>query len=408
MTQHSERSTQNLPNGVLVVGQSGGPTAVMNASLASIIQEAQRRPEIITKIYGLVHGIEGALKEEFIDLTNLSADELKQLENTPGAVLGSTRHKLTDAEFERVLDVFQKYDVRYFVYIGGNGSMWVCNHLGELAEKRGYDLRVAGVPKTVDNDLVGTDFSPGYPSAARFMALVARDAGRDLEAMATFDDVVILESMGRNTGWLAAASALLKQNDDEAPHLVYVPEIPFDEDRFLDDVSGVHQRLGYCFVTVAEGLRDADGNFIGLSAAHKDSLGRPILHLSNGVGAYLAGWVRERLGLQTRCLRPGLIGRSLSACVSELDRKAAAGAGRMAIVGFLHERINRFMVVLRERDAIQFMPLAEIHSREKPLPRRFMNDVGNMVTPEFYIFTLPLIGGLPPLVRLNAPRVRKR
>jgi len=402
----------DLPQGILVVGQSGGPTAVMNASLASVIQSAQQHPQMITKIYGLVHGIEGALNEAFIDLTDLSTDELKQLETTPGAVLGSTRFRLTDAEFERVLDVFQKYDVRYFVYIGGNGSMWVCNHLGELAEQRGYDLRVAGIPKTVDNDLVGTDFSPGYPSAARFMALVTRDAGRDLKAMATFDDVVILESMGRNTGWLAAASALLKQNEDEAPHLVYVPEIPFDEDSFIGDVSGVHQRLGTCFVTVAEGLRDEDGNFIGLSDAHKDSLGRPILHLSNGVGAYLAGRVRERLGLQTRCLRPGLIGRSLSACVSDPDRMAARFVGQAAIFNLVtHEKARRQMVAIGIDwgNFIANAPyLGLVHSREKLLPPNYINEAGNMPTQAFSDYALPLIGDVPPLVRLNALRVAKR
>ncbi|MBC7814076.1 MAG: diphosphate--fructose-6-phosphate 1-phosphotransferase [Burkholderiales bacterium] len=405
----------DLPQGILVVGQSGGPTTVMNASLAAVIQAAQEQPQAITKIYGLVHGIEGALNEAFIDLTNISRDELKQLETTPGAVLGSTRYKLTDAEFERVLDVFQKYGVRYFVYIGGNGSMWVCNHLGELAEQRGYDLRVAGVPKTVDNDLVGTDFSPGYPSAARFMALVTRDAGRDLEAMATFDDVVILESMGRNTGWLAAASALLKQNKDEAPHLVYVPEIPFDEDSFIGDVSGVHQRLGYCFVVVAEGLRDENGNFIGLSDAHKDSLGRPILHLSNGVGAYLAGRVRERLGLQTRCLRPGLIGRSLSECTTRFDRLAAHTAGTYAVIDLMRGH-NQIMVALRHEFSVEnihsigqaVLPLSDIHSHEKRLSHEYMNDAGNMTTQAFSDYALPLIGEVPPLVRLNALQVAKR
>jgi len=410
--------------GVLVVGQSGGPTPVINASLAGVIGEAQvrgtREHDCFTGIYGLVHGIEGALKEELLDLGGETPENLDLLARTPASALGSCRHKLSKDDYERILAVFHAHEVRHFVYIGGNDSMDTCHRIAELSVSTGYEMQVMGVPKTIDNDLALTDHCPGYGSAARFLALATRDTGRDLEAMATFDDVIILEAMGRNTGWLTAASALGKETpggEEEAPHLVYVPEVPFDEECFLDDVARVHGQLGRVFVVVSEGIRDADGQSIGqhkLSGGGSDAFGHVVHSLTTGVAAYLTDVVRERLGLQARFLRPGLIGRAMSSCVAETDRREALQVGEEAVAHLAAGRSGYMVTLERISDApyvceTGVAPLADVANAEKPLPREFVNDAGNMVTQAFWDYALPLIDGpLPRLSRLKGARVIQR
>ena len=277
-------------------------------------------------------------------------------------------------------------------------------------------MQVMGVPKTIDNDLAFTDHCPGYGSAARFLALATRDTGRDLEAMATFDDVTILEAMGRNAGWLTAASVLGKESLDEAPHLVYVPEIPFDEERFLDDVTCVHGRLGRAFVVVSEGIRDADGQFIGQHelSGGSDAFGHVVHSLTTGVAAYLTDLVRETLGLQARFLRPGLIGRALSSCVAETDRREALQVGKEAVAHLATGRSGYMVTLERLSDdpyacETGLAPLADVANAEKLLPREFVNEEGHMIAPAFWDYALPLIDGpLPPLARLQGIRVLQR
>jgi 6-phosphofructokinase 1 len=396
----------------LLIGQSGGPTAVINATLAGIIREAKSLPEF-GGVYGLAHGLEGALTGAWIDLGGLCDATLDSLAQTPGAALGSSRKKLDEAEYIRVIEQFRAWDIGYFAYLGGNGSMWVANHLAEIAAAQGFDLRVVGVPKTIDNDLPCTDHTPGYGSGARFMALAARDAGLDLEAMQTFDDVVILESMGRDTGWLAAASGLLKESDADAPHLIYVPEIPFTDVQFMADVARVHGQLGRAFVVVAEGIRDSEGNIVG-QGGEKDSLGRTIHGLGNGPAMYLGQRVREQLGLQTRVLRPGVIGRALSACVSEVDRTEAYRVGEVA-ARLLASGISGMMVSIPSlnpsplrREGLQndagfdIVALADVAGADiKRLTREYMDAAGTMISEAFREYGLPLIGDVSPVVRLG-------
>lgn len=402
--------------GILVVGQSGGPTPVINASLAGVVGEAQRH-KCFTGIYGLVHGIEGALKEELLDLTSETAANLDLLARTPASALGSCRHKLSEDDYDRILEVFRVHNVRHFVYIGGNDSMDTCHRISEAAATSGYEMQVMGVPKTIDNDLAFTDHCPGYGSAARFLALATRDTGRDLEAMATFDDVTILEAMGRNAGWLTAASVLGKETEDEAPHLIYVPEVAFDEERFLDNVTHIHRRLGRVFVVVSEGIRDADGQFIGqhkVSGGGSDAFGHVVHSLTTGVAAYLADVVRERLLLQARFLRPGLIGRAMSSCVAETDRQEALQVGREAVAHLAAGR-SGYMVTLERVSDDPYVcetgvaPLADVANAEHFLPREFVNEAGNMITPAFWHYALPLIDGpLPTLARLKGARAPQR
>jgi 6-phosphofructokinase 1 len=402
--------------GALVVGQSGGPTPVINASLAGVIGEAQQH-DCFAGIYGLAHGIEGALKEHLINLGRETPQNLDLLGRTPASALGSCRYMLSAADYERILDVFRAHDVRYFVYIGGNDSMDTCHRIWALANSQGYEMQVIGVPKTIDNDLAYTDHSPGFGSAARFLALATRDTGRDLEAMVTFDDVILLETMGRNAGWLAAASVLGKASEDEAPHLVYVPEVAFDEERFVQDVARCHGRLGRVFVVVSEGIRDSGGRFIGqqaLASAGSDAFGHAVHSLSTGVAAYLSNLLCERLELQSRFLRPGLIGRALSACVSEIDRREALAVGRQAVNHLVTGQSGHMVTLERLSDepyrwTTGLAPLAEVANAEYLLPCDYVNEDGNMINEAFRCYALPLIDGpLPPLARLQGEHVASR
>ncbi len=401
--------------GNLVVGQSGGPTAVINASLAGVIRQSQRCPEI-TGIFGLVHGIEGALKEELYDLGQETSETIDRLVETPASILGSCRHKLKDAEYERILQVFRAHNVRHFVYIGGNDSMDTCHKISALAASTGYELQVMGVPKTIDNDLAFTDHCPGFGSAARFVALAVRDTGRDMEAMSTFEDVTILETMGRNAGWLTAAAVLGQDDPGDAPHLVYVPERPFDEQRFFSDVLAVHRRQGYVFVVVSEGLRTADGEFVGAHVMQGavDAFGHRLNTFTNGVAAYLANRVAEELKLRARFLRPVLIGRAFTACVSQTDRQEAYLAGVEAVAQ-LAQGASGFMVTFNRvsddpyRIELGRVPLTQAANAEKLLPPDFINPEGNGILPGFKSYALPLVDGpFSPLARLKGVMVEKR
>jgi len=238
--------------GNLLVGQSGGPTAVINSSLAGVIEEAMQHAEI-GDIYGAVHGIEGVLKEELADLRAESKDSIAALKRSPSAALGSCRHKLKDADYEKILKILEAHNIRYFCYIGGNDSADTTHKIWQLAESSGYELRAMGIPKTVDNDLGFTDHCPGYGSVARFNAISTMEAGRDTEAIGLVDNVKIIETMGRNAGWITASCALARREECEAPHLIYLPERVFDMGRFLQDVKQVFGKWGYCLVAVYRG-----------------------------------------------------------------------------------------------------------------------------------------------------------
>ena len=389
----------------LIVAQSGGPTPVINASLAGVLHAA-RKSRRIGRVYGLINGLEGAVRDNVIDLGQEPAQTIDRLLDTPAAILGSGRYRVAASDYARIISTFQSYGVGYFINIGGNGSMAVTHTLAKEARQLGYDLAVIGVPKTIDNDLVETDHAPGYGSAARFLALATRDTGRDLESMVNFDDVIILEAMGRDAGWLAAAAGLGKVDRDEAPHLIYVPEIPFDPDQFLADVAALHRRLGRVFVVVSEGLRSADGQFIG-QPTPTDPMGQAVHSLMTGVSTFLVDLIREKLHLQARTLRPGLIGRAMSVCVSPVDRQEAYQVGWDAVNRVVAGQDERMVVIRRVsnepyRIELGTIPLIDVAGRAKAMPRDFMNAAGTMISPAFVDYALPLIGGaLPPLARLK-------
>lgn len=398
--------------GKLLVGQSGGPTPVINASLAGVILAAQGVGEI-EAVYGMVHGIEGALKDELIDLNQESQQTIENLLVTPASALGSCRHKIKDSEYERILAVCQFHNIRHFVYIGGNDSMDTCLHISALAQSTGYEMQVIGVPKTIDNDLAVTDHCPGYGSAARFIALATRDAGLDLEAMSTFEDVSILEAMGRNAGWLAAASSLAKTSEADAPHLVYIPEQTFDEGKFLDAVSNIHKRLNRVFVVACEGIRTEQGDFVGLSQMKetKDAFGHTLNTFTTGVAAYLSELVSKKLGLRARFLRPVIIGRAMSACTSEIDRQEAYQVGQEALRQLASNQ-SGLMVTLKRVSSTPYVcvpgvvPLEQVANAEKLLPQDYFDETLNLPNEKFRAYARPLVGeAWQPATRLSKKRV---
>jgi 6-phosphofructokinase len=389
--------------GNAIVAQSGGPTAVINASACGVIQEAVRHPGAIEELYGANHGILGIVHEDLFDLRAETTDTIEQLRCTPSAAIGSCRYKLGDihkdsAKYERVLEVFRAHHIRYFFYIGGNDSMDTADKVNQLAFQRGYPLRVVGVPKTIDNDLPHTDHCPGYGSVAKYLATSVMEAGRDTEAMYTFDPVTILEAMGRNTGWIAAATGLARRHEDEAPHLIYVPEIPFRIDRFLDDVRAVHRRLQRVFVVVSEGIVDEAGNYVAAQAS-VDAFGHRQL---GGAAGYLQQVVMTAIGLKCRSIRLDTCQRNAVHFASRTDSDEAYWCGqeavRQAVAG-----TTGFMVSLkRESDQpyvckTGLVPLTEIANSVKRLPRAFLDDAGTRISELMRQYAGPLIVGEVPI-----------
>ncbi|MBI3966500.1 MAG: 6-phosphofructokinase [Chloroflexi bacterium] len=387
--------------GRLVVGQSGGCTAVINSSLVGVVEEALQHPEI-ESVYGLVDGVHGLLEERFVDLTYESPGTLSRVRRTPSAALGSCRHKLRNDELQRALDVLRAHDVRYFCYIGGNDSADSSHRLAEAARRTDYDLRVVSVPKTIDNDLPITDHCPGYGSIARFVALATRDAGHDTESMHRVDPVKIVEVMGRNAGWVAAASALGKSDDRDAPHLVWIPERPFDADAFLTTVDATLRRIGYCVVVISETIRYADRTPVA-SVGHADAFGHPRLV---GASNALCGLVEEKLGVKARWDRPGTIQRMSIVAASEVDLEEAYLAGRAAVRAGIGGQSDKMVTLVRQSDepyrcATGLVDLASIANQERLLPDGYLNAEGTAVSREFVEYARPLLGApLPNYGRL--------
>jgi len=398
--------------GNLVVAQSGGPTAVINASLVGIVEEAKSHREI-TGIYGALHGIEGILSENLIDLGQEKPATLEGLKRTPSAALKSCRHKVTPEEYERLLEVFKAHNIRFFFYIGGNDSMDTAHRVGQLAGQAHYELRVLGVPKTIDNDLAYTDHCPGYGSVARWVASSVRDAGRDTEAMGRVDTVKVIEIMGRNAGWVTAASALAREREEDAPHLIYVPERPLNRERFLADVDQVYKRLGYVVVAVCEGIRGEDGQPLSAStkAIDVDTFGHAQM---GGAAQVLCQLVSEHLKLKARFDKPGTIQRVSMALASPVDLKESYRVGRMA-VRHATAGVTDKMVTLQRQAAPRYrcttglVELEKVANAEKLMPPEYLNADGNFVTPAFLDYARPLIGGpLPAYARLACHPVPKK
>lgn len=381
--------------GRLLIGQSGGCTAVINSSLVGIIQEARRHVEI-TGVLGAVNGAEGILRGELVDLEQESDQTLELVRNTPSAALGSCRYKLQEGDLGRIVEQLRRLNVRYFLYIGGNDSADTSHRIATAAASMGHEIRVIGVPKTIDNDLPITDHCPGYGSIARFVAQSTIDAGLDTEAMRRYDPVKIIETMGRDAGWVAAASALGKRSELDAPHLIYLPEVPFSITRFLEDVRAVHKEIGYVVAVMAETVRDETGQVVG---NEKPYFVDPFGHgYYDSPAAYLCRVVTRELGLRARFDKPGTIQRMSIELASPVDLREAYEAGQMAVRYALEGRTDQMVILVRQSGpeygcTTDSAPLTAIANTEKLFPEEYLTPERNFVTPAFVEYATPLIGG---------------
>lgn len=407
-------------NGNCLIAQSGGPTAVINSSLAGAITEALNHP-CIEEIYGARNGVLGILQEDFVDLAEESQQVIRGLRNTPASALGTCRYKVRRSEdYDRILQVFEAHNIRYFFYIGGNDSQDTADRIANLAQERGYDLRVIGIPKTIDNDLAGTDHCPGYGSAVKYLCTTVREMACDCRAMGNHDYVAILEVMGRNAGWLAAGTSLAKRKDhpEDPPHIICLPEVPFHQQKFLDDVQKVLQKERFCLVVVSEGLVDQDGNYLTTSSSSKDAFGHAQL---GGTGEYLRSLVEEHFTLRARSAKPGMMQRAAAHCVSLADNNEAFLAGQAAVRAAVSGETGKMVTLLRAEKEIYecvtgLSPLSEIANGVKQVPSDWINENGISMNQAFTKYAQPLIqgekypeytDGLPEFVRLRGRRVEK-
>ncbi|MCL6618978.1 MAG: 6-phosphofructokinase [Thermomonas hydrothermalis] len=398
-----------MPAGTLLYAQSGGVTAVINATASAVLQAARARR---VPVLAARNGILGALREDLLDTSSLTAAQIKGLAHTPGGAFGSCRLKLKSltedrAKYERLLAVFRAHDVRWFLYNGGNDSADTALKVSQLAAEFGYPLTCVGVPKTIDNDLAVTDCCPGFGSAAKYTAVSVRECALDVAAMAeTSTRVFIYEAMGRHAGWLAAAAGLAGAGKDDAPHLILFPERVFDEADFLARVDAVVKRVGYCVVVASEGIRTADGRFVA-DAGGKDSFGHTQL---GGVAAYLAGRVKDALGHKVHWALPDYLQRSARHLASQTDLDQAMAVGRAAVECALAGQNAVMPVIVRDSDTpyrwhVDIAPLSRIANREKTMPKNFIRKDGYGITAAARRYLTPLITGeaFPPFGRNGLP-----
>jgi len=399
-----------MPAGTLLYAQSGGVTAVINATASAVIQSARARK---VRVLAARNGILGALREDLIDTTPLTAAQVRALAHTPGGAFGSCRLKLKSlagdrAKYERLLAVFKAHDVRWFLYNGGNDSADTALKVSQLAAEFGYPLTCVGVPRTIDNDLAITYCCPGFGSAAKYTAVSVRECALDVAAMAdTSTKVFVYEAMGRHAGWLAAAAGLAGAGKDDAPHLILFPERPFDEAGFLARVDAVVKRVGHCVVVASEGIRSADGRFVADAGGGKDSFGHTQL---GGVASYLAGRVKDALGHKVHWALPDYLQRSARHIASQVDLEHALAVGRAAVQCALAGQNAVMPVIVRDADApyrwhVDIAPLERVANHEKTMPKGFIRKDGYGITAAARRYLQPLIEGeaFPPFGRNGLP-----
>ena len=392
--------------GACVIGQSGGPTSVINSSVLGALEAALDNPSI-TRVFGMAHGIKGLLNDDLYDIDKEDRDELALLRYTPSSALGSCRYKLADpdvddTDYKRILEIFKKYDIRYFFYNGGNDSMDTCNKISKYMKKVGYDCRVMGVPKTIDNDLFGTDHCPGFASAAKYIATSVMEVARDSRVY-NIGQITVIECMGRHAVWLTAAASL-PNTKEPCCDFIYLPEVDFDMDKFIADVSECYKKNGNCIVAVSEGVHYADGRFVSeAKTAATDGFGHAQL---GGLAATLAGIMKERTGAKVRGIELSLLQRCAAHCASGTDIEEAFMSGKTAVeqmvagqtdkmVGFECDRTNGYTCKAKLFD------LSDVANFEKKFPAEWITPEGNNVTEDFIKYAMPLIQGETKLEKEN-------
>ena len=398
-----------MPIGKAVIGQSGGPTAVINRSLVGFIKEATSQE--YEEVLGARHGLSGMLSEDFVDLSKLSDSQLYGIAKTPAAALGSVRKKPTEEDIEKLISIFEKQNIRYFFYIGGNDSAETANLVSEGAKQIGYEMKAFHIPKTIDNDLLETDHCPGYGSAARFVAHAFQGDDADNRSL---KGIKINVLMGRHAGWLTAASTLGKSSEEDGPHLVYVPEKVFNIDEFLKDVKEVYESLGRCVVAVSEGIHNKEGDYFlqtyasdtGSGLAGKtDSHGNIQLSGSGALGDTLTNIVSEHIdGARVRADTFGYLQRSFLADISEVDAEEAERVGRHSVIASLE--LQSGSVILKRQLSetyycdVDVVDLDKVAKNTKDMPEEFLDNKKPYVTNEFFKYAMPLTGGIEPKTQI--------
>lgn len=386
--------------GNAIFGQSGGPTAVINASAAGVFAEALQQTGTIKKVFGAANGIVGILNEKFYDISKEDPKELELLKTTPSSALGSCRYKLAKAEdddtdYKRLLAVFRKYDIRYFFYNGGNDSMDTCNKISKYLQNAGYECRVMGVPKTIDNDLYGTDHCPGFASAAKYIATTVMEVYLDARVYDT-GMITVIEIMGRHAGWLTASAALAAYKGC-GPDLIYLPEIDFDLDKMLADVKEVYAREKKVIIAVSEGVQTKEGKFIPelVGDVSVDAFGHKQL---GGTATVLANYLKNEIGCKVRGIELSLMQRCAAHLASQTDVDESFLAGQTAVRCAV-DGMTDFMVGFQRPETgayqceIKLIPLSDVANAEKKVPREWINEAGNFVKEPFIDYALPLIQG---------------
>lgn len=392
-----------------LIAQSGGPTAAINASLAGII-DAARSSDQIGHIYGAINGIQGVLDDRLLDLDAMLGTNpavLQQLKTSPAMYLGSCRYKLSSADdpsedYDIIFRLLDRYDIGYVFYIGGNDSMDTIQKLGYYGNKIGSDIRFMGVPKTIDNDLPGTDHTPGYGSAARYIATSILEMAHDTYIYNT-KSVLITEIMGRDAGWLTAASALARNEYSTAPHLIYLPERDFSDEQFLADLKDQLSRQNHIVVAVSEGIRYAGGRYVSANSDALDQFGHAML---NGAGKYLEHLVSRELGCKVRSVEVNVMQRCAAHLASATDLDESFHLGQMAVEAALEGKSEQMPVIKRLSDApyqitYDYVNLVDVANGERRIPDHWINEAGNDVTEDFIRYAKPLIQGTPDLIWQN-------
>jgi ATP-dependent phosphofructokinase / diphosphate-dependent phosphofructokinase len=394
--------------GNMLIAQSGGPTAVINQSLVGAILEAKKHKQI-RRIFGALHGIQGILDEKLIDLKKESTANLKAVANTPSSALGSIRKKPSLADCATIFHILTHYNVRYFFYIGGNDSAETTHIINEEAKRQNYQLRCFHICKTIDNDLRQNDHTPGFGSAAKFVAQAFMGDNLDNRALG---GVKINVVMGRHAGFLTAASALACQHKDDGPHLIYLPERPFSMEQFVQDVTAVHARLGRCIVAVSEGISDAQGQPI-VHSKETDSHGNIQLSGTGALGDLLAREIKTKTPIsRVRADTFGYLQRSFAGCISEVDAQEAFEVGLRAVECAIAGDNDGSIAIKRKnskkyRVTFQCVPLESVAKESRHMPDAFINAAGNHVTPHFIDYVTPLVGPLPKMALLKGIPIEK-
>jgi len=400
-----------MSSGKILVAQGGGPTAVINQSLAGVALEA-RRMAGITRVYGALHGVRGIVDEDFVDLSQETSANLELVAATPSSALGSTRDKPDIPYCQEIFKVLQAHQIGHFFYIGGNDSSDTVRIVSEEAAKAGYPLRCVHIPKTIDNDLVGSDHTPGFPSAARFVAQAFAGANLDNAAL---PGVYVGVVMGRHAGFLTAAAALGRKFPDDGPHLIYLPERVFSLDRFLADVKAVYERYGRCVVAVSEGIHDASGAAIATllsKEVERDAHGNVQLSGTGALADLLCDEIKSKLGIKrVRGDTFGYLQRSFIGCVSDVDQREAREVGEKAVQFAMWGGRDGSVAIKRSGDyAVNYelLPLADVAGKTRVMEDQFISAAGTDVTDAFRLYLRPLLGGgMPDAFRLRPARVDK-